>query len=108
MAMEKQAKAVYGTALQARPLYLQAMADYKKSKGEAVYPDANSSLRITFGTVKGYTKLDGSVQQPFTTNRWQREDQPGSTTTRRRCSTPSPLPPSATAAWPASAWAPSR
>ena len=66
MDMEKKAKAVYGTALQARPLYLQAMADYKKSKGEAVYPDANSSLRITFGTVKGYTKLDGSVQQPFT------------------------------------------
>ncbi len=66
MEMEKKAKAVYGTALQARPLYLQAMADYKKSKGEAVYPDANSSLRITFGTVKGYTKLDGSVQQPFT------------------------------------------
>src|SRR5690606_5162155 len=48
MDMEKKAKAVYGTALQARPLYLQAMADYKKSKGEAVYPDANSSLRITF------------------------------------------------------------
>lgn len=64
--MEEKAKAVYGTALQARPLYLQAMADYKQSKGEAVYPDANSSLRITFGTVKGYTKLDGSVQQPFT------------------------------------------
>ena len=66
MEMETKSKAVYGTALQARPLYLQAMADYKKSKGEAVYPDANSSLRITFGTVKGYTKLDGSVQQPFT------------------------------------------
>ena len=64
--MEEKAKAVYGTALQARPLYLQAMADYKKSKGEFVYPDANSSLRITFGHVKGYTKLDGSVQQPFT------------------------------------------
>ncbi|GAB1408247.1 S46 family peptidase [Thermomonas brevis] len=66
MEMEEKAKAVYGTALQARPLYLQAMADYKKSKGEFVYPDANSSLRITFGHVKGYTKLDGSVQQPFT------------------------------------------
>ena len=64
--MEKQGKVTYGTALQARPLYLQAMADYKKSKGEAIYPDANSSLRITFGTVKGYTKLDGSVQAPFT------------------------------------------
>ena len=64
--MEEKAQAVYGTALHARPLYLQAMADYKKSKGEFVYPDANSSLRITFGHVKGYTKLDGSVQQPFT------------------------------------------
>ena len=64
--MEQKAKAVTGTALLARPVYLQAMADYKASKGEFVYPDANSSLRITFGHVKGYTKLDGSVQQPFT------------------------------------------
>ena len=47
--------------------YLQAIADYRKSKGEFVYPDANSSLRLTFGNVKGYTKLDGTVQQPFTT-----------------------------------------
>ena len=47
--------------------YLQAMADYKKSQGEFVYPDANSSLRITFGNVTGYTKLDGSKQAPFTT-----------------------------------------
>jgi len=64
--MEKQAKIKYGEVLQARPLFLQAIADYKKSQGEFVYPDANSSLRITFGNVKGYTKLDGSVQAPFT------------------------------------------
>ena len=31
-----------------------------------MYPDANSSLRITFGNVTGYTKLDGSKQKPFT------------------------------------------
>ena len=66
LAMEQQAKASYGTALQARPLYLQAIADYKRSKGQFVYPDANSSLRITFGNVKGYTGLDGKVYTPFT------------------------------------------
>ena len=64
--MEKQSKIRQGEALQATPLYLQAVADYRKSKGEFIYPDANSSLRITFGHVKGYTKLDGSKQQPFT------------------------------------------
>src|SRR5690606_42025813 len=31
------------------------------------YPDANSSLRITFGNVQGYTKLDGTRDAPFTT-----------------------------------------
>jgi hypothetical protein len=64
--MEEQAKATYGQALAARPVYLQAIADYKQSKGEFVYPDANSSLRITFGNVKGYTSLDGKVYTPFT------------------------------------------
>ena len=48
-------------------MYLQAVADYSKSKGGAVYPDANSSLRITFGNVKPYTKLNGAQQLPFTT-----------------------------------------
>ncbi|MGV8923629.1 MAG: S46 family peptidase [Thermomonas sp.] len=64
--MEKQSKIRQGEALQATPLYLQAVADYRKSKGEFIYPDANSSLRITFGHVMGYTKLDGSKQPPFT------------------------------------------
>lgn len=67
LAIETQQKIRTGEALSARPLYLQAIADYKRSRGEFVYPDANLSLRITFGHVKGYTKLDGSVQAPFTT-----------------------------------------
>ncbi len=66
LAMERQAKVRYGTALQARPQYLQAVVDYKRSLGQAVYPDANSTLRITFGHVKGYTGLDGKVYTPFT------------------------------------------
>jgi hypothetical protein len=32
-----------------------------------VYPDANLSLRITFGNVKGYEPRDGVMYTPFTT-----------------------------------------
>ena len=43
------------------------MADYKASQGQFVYPDANSSLRITFGNVMGYAPRDGVAYTPFTT-----------------------------------------
>jgi hypothetical protein len=64
---EAERKAQAGDALLARPVYLQAAADYRESRGEAVYPDANGSLRITFGHVQPYTKLNGAKQLPFTT-----------------------------------------
>ncbi len=64
--LEKEAKLRAGDALVARPVFLQAVADHKRSQGGFVYPDANSSLRITFGNVTGYTKTDGSKQVPFT------------------------------------------
>ena len=54
---EEQRKIREGESLTARPLYLQAVADYKKSKGEFVYPDANLSLRITFGNVMGLSLI---------------------------------------------------
>ncbi|ACD60801.1 hypothetical protein PXO_02510 [Xanthomonas oryzae pv. oryzae PXO99A] len=65
--IERDEKRREGEELLARPRYLQALADYKKSQGEFVYPDANSSLRITFGNVKGYTPKDGVAYTPFTT-----------------------------------------
>jgi hypothetical protein len=64
---EAKRKTRAGEALTARATYLQAVADYKKSKGEFVYPDANLSLRITFGNVKGYEPKDGVAYTPFTT-----------------------------------------
>ena len=64
---EEQKKIREGESLTARPLYLQALADYKKSQGEFVYPDANLSLRITFGNVMGYEPRDGVAYTPFTT-----------------------------------------
>ncbi|MEE7548027.1 S46 family peptidase, partial [Xanthomonas sp. Kuri4-1] len=65
--LERQDKVQTGEQLQARPVFLQALADYKKSQGGFVYPDANLSLRITFGNVKGYTPKDGVAYTPFTT-----------------------------------------
>ncbi|MGO1541606.1 MAG: S46 family peptidase [Luteimonas sp.] len=59
-------KARAGRILQARPAYLQAVADFRRSQGGHVYPDANSSLRITFGNVTGYRGLDGTRHRPFT------------------------------------------
>ncbi|KAF1721017.1 S46 family peptidase [Pseudoxanthomonas wuyuanensis] len=65
--LEQERKTRAGENLAARPVYLQALADYKKSKGEFVYPDANLSLRITFGNVTGYEPKDGMAYTPFTT-----------------------------------------
>lgn len=50
-----------------RPQFMQAMIDFNADQGRAVYPDANSSLRITFGTVRGYSPRDGVQMVPFTT-----------------------------------------
>ncbi|MCD8456641.1 S46 family peptidase [Xylella taiwanensis] len=65
--IERQNKIRTGELLKARPIYLQALADYKKNQGKLVYPDANSSLRITFGHVKGYPPKDGVEYTAFTT-----------------------------------------
>ncbi|MEJ1096759.1 MULTISPECIES: S46 family peptidase [unclassified Pseudoxanthomonas] len=65
--LEQERKTRAGEALVARPVYLQALADYKKSQGKFVYPDANLSLRITFGKVTGYRPKDGVEYTPFTT-----------------------------------------
>ena len=65
--LEQERKTRAGENLAARPVYLQAVADYKNSQGEFVYPDANLSLRITFGNVTGYVPRDGVKYTPFTT-----------------------------------------
>lgn len=43
-----------------------AQANFRQ-KGESVYPDATFTLRLAFGTVKGYQELDGRSVPPFTT-----------------------------------------
>jgi hypothetical protein len=52
-----------------RPRYMQAMIAWKDSQHLPVYPDANSSLRVTFGNVQGVAPRDGVSYAPFTTVR---------------------------------------
>ena len=47
-----------------RLLYLQGMAEMNKT---LVYPDANSTLRFTYGNVKGYSPREAVIYTPFTT-----------------------------------------
>jgi len=52
---------------EARPKFMEAVIAFHTARGEAVYPDANSTLRVTYGTVKGYSPRDAVSYLPFTT-----------------------------------------
>lgn len=60
-----------GKIQQAYANYMQAKIAFMQSKGQAVYPDANSTLRVTYGNVKGraHGNEDGNAWSPFTTLR---------------------------------------
>lgn len=57
-------KARDGAALRLRPLYVQALQE--AFPGE-LYPDANGTLRISYGRVEGYQPRDGLLALPRTT-----------------------------------------
>ncbi len=65
--LEDEGEARAGRISALRPQFMQAMIDFNASQGKPVYPDANSSLRITFGTVRGYSPRDAVQMTPFTT-----------------------------------------
>ncbi|HEX5793439.1 MAG TPA: S46 family peptidase, partial [Rheinheimera sp.] len=60
-----------GKIQQAYASYMRAKIAFMQSKGQAVYPDANSTLRVTYGNVKGrgHGNEDGNAWAPFTTLR---------------------------------------
>ncbi|MFZ6654955.1 S46 family peptidase [Undibacterium sp. TJN19] len=67
MSLENRRKEVDGNLERVIPQYMQAVIAWKKSQGKPVYPDANSTLRVTYGTVAPYTPRDGIIKGPFTT-----------------------------------------
>ncbi|ATQ76219.1 peptidase S46 [Massilia violaceinigra] len=67
MALENRRKEIDGNLERIIPQYMSAVIAWKKSQGKPVYADANSTLRVTFGTVAPYSPRDGIVKGPFTT-----------------------------------------
>ena len=66
LALENAAKARAGDIQRARSAYMDARLAYAAANGKTLYPDANGSLRFTYGHVKGRTQ-DGVAWTPFTT-----------------------------------------
>ena len=67
MALEDRRKEVDGNLERVIPQYMEAVIAWKKSQGKPVYPDANSTLRVTYGTVGAYQARDGVIKGPFST-----------------------------------------
>ncbi len=67
MDLENRRKDIDGRLDRVIPEYMAAVIAWKKSQGKPVYPDANSTLRVTFGTVASFSPVDGIIKGPFTT-----------------------------------------
>ena len=65
--LEQESKTREGELLRLRPAYMRALIGYRKSQGRAVYPDANSTLRVSYGKVSAMDPRDGVRYRPLTT-----------------------------------------
>ncbi|WP_394204370.1 S46 family peptidase [Shewanella waksmanii] len=67
MQAELESKTLTGQLSKARPEYMKAVISYYQANDWPVYPDANGTLRISYGMVDGYQSADALYKQPFTT-----------------------------------------
>ena len=66
LTIEESDEELEGLLDEARPKYMEAVIAFHVSRGRTVYPDANGTLRVTYGTVRGYTPRDAVAYTPFT------------------------------------------
>ena len=66
MRLEEESKTRAGKRSSLQPKYMEAIIEWQQSQGYAAYPDANSTLRITYGNVIGGSPKDGLIYEPFT------------------------------------------
>lgn len=66
MEFETKSDELMGQLARSRPNYMRAIIAYNESLGKPVYPDANGTMRVTYGTVDGYPARDGVYKTPFT------------------------------------------
>lgn len=70
--VEEKAESFYPGILNSRPLLQQGSKAFAAGllewkKGEPSYPDANSTMRLTYGNVKSYSPKDGVLYKHYTT-----------------------------------------
>jgi hypothetical protein len=65
--IEDAGKARDGELLRLRPAYMRALAGYRASQGRSVYPDANSTLRVSYGKVAALQPRDAVAYAPVST-----------------------------------------
>ena len=65
--MEGERKERDGEQLRLRPAYMQALFAWRAKQGRAVYPDANRTLRISYGKVEALSPRDAVHFDPVTT-----------------------------------------
>ncbi len=65
--LEAAGKQRNGELMRLRPAYMQALIGYRNAQGRAVYPDANSTLRVSYGKVSPLSPRDGMDYRPLTT-----------------------------------------
>jgi len=63
-ARQKRQRAFAATIVDLRKQYIDALYAWK---GKGLYPDANSTMRFTYGYVRSYSPADAVLYQPFTT-----------------------------------------
>ncbi|MDP4983194.1 S46 family peptidase [Pseudoalteromonas tunicata] len=66
---EEESDELSGLLAQARPQFMKSIIAYNREQGRPVYPDANGTLRVTYGSVDGYPAADGVYKTPFTSVR---------------------------------------
>jgi len=64
---EGEEKARAGELLRLRPAYMRGMIGHARSEGRAVYPDANSTLRVSHGRIESLQPRDAVSWAPLTT-----------------------------------------
>ena len=65
--LEAESKQRNGELMRLRPAYMQALVGYRNAQGRAVYPDANATLRVSYGKVSPLSPRDGMDYRPLTT-----------------------------------------
>lgn len=65
--VEREADALKGEESADRDAYVAAKQAFSRASGAPTYPDANGTLRISYGNVQGENAADGVAYTPFTT-----------------------------------------